>query len=101
LAKLRSFHCISGAVWQTSSRDWRCWTIFPNLRQVIGLIHVSSDIEALLAELTEIFSRVDLANAHNVLTTIVFIYGVASLAALGGMIPYIRETTALSASSYA
>jgi hypothetical protein len=64
-------------------------------------IDVSSDIEALRAELTEIFSRVYLANAHNVLATIVFIYGVTSLAALGGMVPYIRETTALSALSNA
>ncbi len=69
---------------------------FSEFAPVIGLIDVSSDIEALLAELTEIFSRVYLANAHNVLTTIVFIYDVTSLAALGGMIPYIRETTALS-----
>ena len=46
---------------------------FPEFAPVIGLIDVSSDIEALLAELTEIFSRVYLANAHNVLTTIVFI----------------------------
>jgi hypothetical protein len=35
------------------------------------------------------------------LATIVFIYGVTSLAALGGMVPYIRETTALSALSNA
>jgi hypothetical protein len=74
---------------------------FPEFAPIIGLIDVSSDIEALLGELLEIFSRVYLANTHNVLTTIVFIYGVTSLAALGGMIPYIRETTALSALSYA
>lgn len=74
---------------------------YPEFAPVIGLTDVSSDIEALLAELTEKFSRVYLANAHNVLTTIVFIHGVTSLAALGGMIPYSRETTALSVSSYA
>ena len=74
---------------------------YPEFAPVIGLIDVSSDIEALRAELTEIFSRVYLANAHNVLATIVFIYGVTSLAALGGMVPYIRETTALAALSYA
>lgn len=74
---------------------------FPEFAPVIGLIDVSSDIEALLAELTEIFSRVYLANARDVLTTIVFIHGVTSLAALGGMIPYIRESTARSALSYA
>jgi hypothetical protein len=74
---------------------------FPEFAPVIGLIDVSSDIEALRAELTEIFSRVYLPNAHNVLTTIVFIHGITSLAALGDMIPYIGETTALSALSNA
>lgn len=74
---------------------------FPEFTPVIGLIDVGNDIEALLAELTEIFARIYLANAHDVLTTIVFIHGVTSLTALGGMIPYTSETTARSALRYA
>ncbi|MBV8573921.1 MAG: DUF4243 domain-containing protein [Acetobacteraceae bacterium] len=74
---------------------------FSEFAPVIGLIDVSSDSEALLAELTEIFARLYLANAHDVLTTIVFVHGVTSLTALGGMIPYISETTVHSALRYA
>jgi hypothetical protein len=73
---------------------------FPDFAPVIGLIDVSDDSETLLAELTEIFARVYLANTHDVLTTIVFIHGVTSLTALGGMIPYISDTTAHSALRY-
>ena len=74
---------------------------FPEFAPAIGLIDVNGDIETLLAELTEIFARIYLANAHDVLTTIVFIHGVTSLTALGGIIPYISETTARSALRYA
>ena len=42
-----------------------------------------------------------LANAHDGLTTIVFIHGVTSLGALGGIIPNVGETTARSALHYA
>jgi hypothetical protein len=73
---------------------------FPEFAPVIGLIDVSGDIETLLAELTETFARIYLANAHDVLTTIVFIHGVTSLTALGGIIPYIGESTARSALRY-
>ena len=73
----------------------------PEFAPIIGLIDVSGDIETLLAELTEIFARIYLANAHDVLTTIVFIHGVTSLAAFGGIIPHVSETTARSALRYA
>jgi hypothetical protein len=73
---------------------------FPEFAPVIGLIDVSGDIETLLAELTETFARIYLANAHDVLTTIVFIHGVTSLTALSGIIPYIGESTARSALRY-
>ena len=66
---------------------------FPQFAPVIGLVDISGEIEALLAELTEIFVRIYLANAQDVLTTIVFIHGVTSLTALGGITPYIRDTT--------
>ena len=74
---------------------------FPEFAPVIGMIDVSGDIETLLAELTEIFARIYLANAHDGLTTIVFIHGVTSLTALGGIIPYLSETTARSALRFA
>ena len=74
---------------------------FPEFAPVIGMIDVSGDIETLLAELTEIFARIYLANAHDGLTTIVFIHGVTSLTALGGIIPYLSETTARSALCFA
>jgi hypothetical protein len=74
---------------------------FPEFAPVIGLIDVSTDVETLLAELTEIFARIYLTNADDGLTTIVFIHGVTSLTALGGIIPYISETTARSALRYA
>ena len=74
---------------------------FPEFAPAIGLIDVSGDIETLLAELTEIFARIYLANAHDGLTTIVFIHGVTSLGAFGGIIPNVGETTARSALRYA
>jgi questin oxidase-like protein len=73
----------------------------PKFPPIIGLIDVSGDIETLLAELTETFARIYLANAHDVPTTIVFIHGVTSLAAFGGVIPNVGETTARSALRYA
>ena len=73
---------------------------FPEFAPVLGLIDVSGDIETLLAELTEISARIYLTNAHDVLTTIVFIHGITSLTTLGGMIPYINETIARSALRY-
>jgi hypothetical protein len=74
---------------------------FAEFAPVLGLIDVSGDIETSLAELTEIFVRIYLANARDVLTTIVFIHGVTSLAALGSIIPYISETNVRSALRYA
>jgi hypothetical protein len=65
---------------------------FPEFAPVIGLIDVGADIETLLAEL---------ANAQDGSTTIVFIHGVTSLAAFGGVIPNVGETTARSALRYA
>ena len=74
---------------------------FPQFAPVIALVDISGEIEALLAELTEIFARIYLANAQDVLTTIVFIHGVTSLTALGGITPYIRDTTARLALRFA
>ena len=74
---------------------------FPEFAPVIGSIDIGGESETLLAELTEIFARIYLANARDGLTTIVFIHGVTSLTALGGMIPYISKTNARSALRFA
>src|SRR6516225_4379720 len=74
---------------------------FPEFEPVIGLIDIGVDTGLVLAELTEVFARVYLANAHNIQTTIVFIHGVTSLAALGSIIPLVSDATARLALRYA
>jgi Questin oxidase-like len=74
---------------------------FPEFVPTIGLIDVGGDIAPLLSELTEVFARVFLANARDALTTIVFIHGVTSLAALGSIVAQVSEATARSALPYA
>jgi len=74
---------------------------FPQFAPVIGLVDVNGESEALVAELTEIFARIYLANARDVLTTIVFIHGVTSLTALRSITSYISETTARLALRFA
>jgi questin oxidase-like protein len=74
---------------------------FPEFGPMLGLIDVDGDVGSLLSELTEIFVRIHLANAHNLLTTIVFIHGVTSLAALGSIIPEVGDRTARAALRYA
>jgi hypothetical protein len=73
---------------------------FPEFPATIGLIDVSGDVSTLLGDLTEVFARVYLANAHDALTTIVFIHGVTSLAALGSMLPEVSDGTARSTLRY-
>jgi hypothetical protein len=74
---------------------------FPEFEPVIGLIDIGGDTGLLLAELTEVFARAYMANAHNIQTTIVFIHGVTSLAALGSIIPLVSDATARSALRHA
>ena len=73
---------------------------FPEFAPVIGLLDVGGDIKRLLAELTDVFARIYLANAHDVLTSIVFIHGVTSLTALGAIVPHVGERTAIAALRY-
>ena len=72
----------------------------PEFASIIGLIDVGGNIDRLLAELTEVFARVYLANAHDRLTAIVFIHGVTSLSALANIIPAVSQTTARAALRY-
>jgi Questin oxidase-like len=67
----------------------------------IGLIDTDRDLAPFVAELTEVFARVYLANAHDIRTTIAFIHGVTSPAALGNIAPEISERTARAALRYA
>jgi len=67
---------------------------FPEFAPAIGLADLDGAIDRRLAELTELFARVFLANAHNVPTAIVFVHGVTSLAALGHIAPQVGEATA-------
>ena len=55
----------------------------------------------LVAELTEVFARIYLANARDIRTTIAFIHGVTSPAALGNMAPQVSDRTARAAARYA
>ncbi len=66
---------------------------FPEFASTIGLLDTTGTIDPLLAELTDTFARVFLANAHNVPTAIAFIHGVTSLAALGNLVPHLEAAT--------
>ncbi len=67
---------------------------FPEFAPAIGLVDLDGDVDALLAQLTELFARVYLANVSNSLTAIVFVHGVTSLTALGHIAPHVGDPTA-------
>jgi Questin oxidase-like len=73
----------------------------PEFSPAIGLIDTDGDLVLLVAELTEVFARVYLVNAHDIRTTIAFIHGVTSPAALGNIAPEITERTARAALPFA
>jgi hypothetical protein len=74
---------------------------FPEFAPVIGLLDTGGDVAALLSQLTEVFTRVYLANAHTPLTTIAFVHGVTSVAAIGNIAPHTGAATARTATRYA
>ena len=74
---------------------------FPEFAPSIWLVETAGEIGPLLSELTEVFARVYLANANDFATTIAFIHGVTSLAALGSMIPHLSNSTVRTALQYA
>ena len=73
----------------------------PEFAEAIGLIDTRRDLPPLLAELTEVFARVYLANAHDIRSAIAFIHGVTSPAALGNIAPLVSDRTARAAVRYA
>src|SRR3984893_18473600 len=73
---------------------------FPEFAPSIGLLDTGGDLGPLVAELTEVFARVYLANARDIRTTIAFIHGVTSPAALGNIAPQVSDRTARAALRY-
>jgi hypothetical protein len=66
---------------------------FPSFTPVIGLLDVKFDPVQVISDMSETFARVYLANAHEVLSTIVFIHSVTGVVALRSILPYLPETT--------
>src|SRR5271169_4721660 len=73
----------------------------PEFAPAIGLIDTGGELAALVAELTEVFARVYLANAHDIRSTIAFIHGVTSPAALGNIALQVSDRTARATLRYA
>jgi questin oxidase-like protein len=74
---------------------------FPAFAPVIDMIDTTPSPGELIGELTETFTRVYLANAHDTLTTIVFVHGVTSVAALRSLVPIVSDAVARDAIRYA
>jgi hypothetical protein len=74
---------------------------FPEFAPVIGLIDAGGAVAPWLAEQSEVFARICLANARNVPSAIAFIHGVTSHAALGNLLPCLSPATARAALRHA
>lgn len=72
----------------------------PDFAPAVGLVDLGGDIDPRIAQLTELFARVYLANVGNALTAIVFVHGVTSLGALGHIVPHVGDATARSLMRY-
>ncbi|HEY3910741.1 MAG TPA: questin oxidase family protein [Stellaceae bacterium] len=73
----------------------------PGFGPALGLIDSGGGNTALIAERTETFARVYLANTRDIATAIAFIHGVTSHAALGNIAPHVGEATTRTALRYA
>jgi Questin oxidase-like len=74
---------------------------FPEFVPVAGWIDLKGPVAPQIVELCELFARIYLANARDIPTTIAFIHGVTSLAALGHIAREVGETTARLTLRYA
>lgn len=74
---------------------------FPAFANVIDLLDVRPDPTRVISEMTETFTRVYLANARDVLTTIVFIHGVTSTTMLRSLVPLLSDDAARTLMRYA
>jgi hypothetical protein len=72
----------------------------PEFAPSLGLIDTRGDLASSISAITEVFTRVYLANAHDIRTTIAFIHAVTSPAALGNIAGQISEPTARVALRY-
>lgn len=68
---------------------------------VLDRLDVQEPNARLLSDLTEGFARVYLANAHDSLTTIVFVHGVTSIAALRSIAPFLAPDALRTATRHA
>ena len=73
----------------------------PEFAAVVSRADLAAAPDALLAELTELFALVYLANVGDRLGAIVFIHGVTSLTALGHVAPYLDPATVVLALRHA
>lgn len=83
------------------TRGLRSLNDYPGFAPVIGMIDVSGDPGATLSDLTETFTRVYLANAHDPYTVIAFIHGVTAIGALRSLAPYLDDAATRAALRYA
>ncbi len=74
---------------------------FPEFASVIGLLDVTREPGSVITDMTETFAQVYLANAHDLLSAVVFIHAVTSVAALRTILPYLPDATAHDALRYA
>ncbi|HUB84105.1 MAG TPA: hypothetical protein VL971_00315 [Rhizomicrobium sp.] len=74
---------------------------FTAFAPVIGMLDVRGNPAAIISDLTETFTRVYLANAHDAYTVIAFIHGVTACAALRSIAPYLDTTATRAALRYA
>src|SRR5262249_3532714 len=73
---------------------------FPAFPPVIGMIDGGRDPGRLVSEQSETFTRVYLGNAHDFLTTIVFVHAVTSATAVRSVLPVVPEGIAREAIRY-
>jgi len=74
---------------------------WPAFAPVIGLLDLSGDPAALVAALRDLCIELYLANARDVLTSIVFVHGVTAVSAVGVLLPHLCDDTARRAVRYA
>jgi hypothetical protein len=73
----------------------------PEFGPVIDLLDVDAPLGETLSDLSETFARVYLGNARDVLTTIVFVHAVTSIAAVRSLAPYLAPGPGRDAVRYA
>ncbi len=65
----------------------------PEFRTVIGRALLDGNPDAVISQLTRTFAGIYLANAHDVLTTIVFIHSVTSAAAVRSIVVHLSDVS--------